>query len=400
MDHLDQYNYEEEDLPSSLNEPLHARWADEDGYHAPTTEHIMHAYRWLNSTAMQIDIDPFFAAYQHALACFDLPMSLRQRLQACYAAAAACVAGEAYNEGLRYLGEAFELAEDLDDWAAWVELVALHAAVDSELYRYQRAAGYLADGLDVLKHATHMTRQPRWATLTVDLLLAHAACDYVLEDYATAQESLDQASIMTDELPNADLTRRRPSISWMKAIVARWRNDPAHALVQAQQAATAFSTATTPASSRSWGRLQSILADISLDLAEGLPPAPPHMPEMFLQLGSQYAADAVQYNQRTGDTIGEGIALLAQSRSDRLARLPSDRVNTIQQVIASAEQVGDAALMAQGYTALGIELLARTSSTISDSGLNCLRMALNVARSYEIPALGAWARRALVAAAR
>lgn len=390
-----------EGLHSSLHAPQDPQWAAEAGYDPEIMQRLVEAYAWLKRASAGLDVtESYVQAFALAISCLEPPMapSLRQRLQAYYAAGTALIGGDASTSGLSYLDEALGLAEDLADWGAWAELAYLHATTDAELFHYRSAIGYLADGLGLLS-LFNDARAPRYVSLAVDMRLTLASCHYVVEEYEDATTSLDTAD--TDATALSASEQRLAAIAWMRALVARWRGDPTSALQQAHQAAATFSTSTSPAGRLSWGRLQTVLADIALDIAETLPQAPSRVPESFLHLGGRCAQDAISYTHTNGDKVGKAMAGLAQARFQRLAGRPVNTVPSIERTLRTATQCGDVALLAQGYTTLGFELLSGVGrSNAPDAGLNCFRKALEIVHMGDVPAMAAWARRALLVASR
>lgn len=69
-----------------------------------------------------------------------------------------------------------------------------------------------------------------------------------------------------------------------------------------------------------------------------------------------------------------------------------DRVGALEAVIRQGRALGDEALIAQGLTAMGDELISRGER---ESALNCYRQTLGALDGSQAPALAVQARRAL-----
>jgi hypothetical protein len=148
----------------------------------------------------------------------------------------------------------------------------------------------------------------------------------------------------------------------------------------------------TPAAS---GRIQSVVADIALDLAETFPPGAHGggARSAFVTLAGPYIERALGLTRESQDVGGEGMALLAHARYSRARRLNEDRLPAIEGVLRTARRLGDVALLAQAHTALGSELTARHES---EAALVCYRQVLDALQGSDVPALGIWAHRAIV----
>jgi len=101
---------------------------------------------------------------------------------------------------------------------------------------------------------------------------------------------------------------------------------------------------------------------------------------------------AVDLAAEAGGATGAGFVQLSAVRLSRLRRVNEDRLPPIERVLQDACRLGDYALLAQGFTTLGDELLARGRR---EAALAHYRDAIGILDGSEMGALEVWPRSAL-----
>ena len=140
-------------------------------------------------------------------------------------------------------------------------------------------------------------------------------------------------------------------------------------------------------------RLQRVIAECALDLAEGSSPRLSGFGrDAYLGIARPAIEQALVIAKETSDLSGEGMALLVQAREERLRGEQTDRLTTIHAVLDCAEQLEDPALAILAYTARGQELAARDER---EAALDAFQTADDVSLQYYLPVLGLAGRRAV-----
>jgi tetratricopeptide (TPR) repeat protein len=318
-------------------------------------------------------------------------MSERQRLHVCYILALAYAADGKFAQALRWLDMALELGVALDDLGALAELLYLHGVASSRLLRYQEAA---ADHWDCLALLRNRDSDPNPADLAFELDVVEqlAEFEFLLAHYDRSASLLESAARLVPAAP--EQRTEAAGLEWVRAQLYRWRGEKELALRHAMAAADVYAAIGSPAAS---GRIQTVVADIALDLAETFPPLPagPRLGganSAFVTLAAPYVERALHLAHESQDMEGEGMALLARARYSRARQLNEDRLPAIEGVARTAQRLEDMALLAQAQTALGHELAARREG---EASLVCYRQALDTLQGSDMPALGVWAHRAI-----
>lgn len=380
-------------LHSSLDRPHDPFGAPEPGYSIDVERRLISAYRSLVSSATAA---PSFArARQLALGALNEQMSVRQRMRVFYVLGTALIAGddtETIERGIEYVQQAMAVAASIPDWLAWVELSYLAGSAKSSVLKYAEATRFYTAGL-----ATAQSIQENDGDVLTDLeyslLLGTAYAKYLLgESDAAARLLVASRGLTASSLIPLHATG---SMYWMEALVLRWDAQPEEALVCALKANDIYERATTPTERLSYGRLQTVITDIALDVVERLPPGTGR--DAMLAFSEPLTQRASAVARRFDDTIGGHLATLTQARWNRMAGRDIATHEAIWRVVGAAEDIGDAALQAQAHTAFGYDLLARGWR---DAGLNSFRQTLKDLRSTQIPAMGKWARGKLIEASR
>jgi len=375
-------------LSASLDEP------------DPAYERDAPSYSWIVATALQATYadrrdETFPQAETLLYPYFDAPMSERQRLRLSYALGCCALSNRWPSEASERFDEALDDAQRLDDAAAFAVIGERQAFSHYVNGSYWSASLYYLDALDALHSLPTALSAPLHEDARVfELELLWGLCTqrFLVADFDDAQNLVDGARLVGRSLP--DPVRRVATIEWTAALLHRWKYEVFDAHERAQQAATLYATHAfgTPVER---ARLDIVVADTALDLA------------IFLSSGSRHDELVAEADARliralaqlrvAGDQIGEGMALLAYTRSNRLRGRPYDSLSVIRHVHRLGDEAGDRALQCQALTALGEELTARQQW---GPALNAYRRALDALAPADASAMGWRARDALIAASR
>jgi hypothetical protein len=164
-------------------------------------------------------------------------------------------------------------------------------------------------------------------------------------------------------------------IPWTRALLARWRGQPSAALGYALVARDEYSRL-APHALSGQARINTVVADIALDLVEMPTEWRRETPDTMLTLARPYTASAVRLARAGADPSGEGLALLTQARFDSLASTDVRPLQTVESVLQLAMRLDDAALLSQAYMGLG-KSFARAEADL-ESAIRCFDRALEV----------------------
>ena len=310
-------------------------------------------------------------------------MAAPQRLRVYSVLAMGLAAVNEFDEGLDWLDVAFVVAEQLDDASAMSTLLALRAAANNALFRHREAAEDYRDSR-VLLHAQAVRGQPSDALSAVDLLTYEANMRFYMGEYHETEQLLDEARSLVPVGAGHGL--EASTIHWIQAMLYRWHGEPERALSPAQTAARAYMQAGASASAV---RIQTIVADIALDLS--LTAIGSTQRALMLETATSHLDVALRLAEEVGDTNGHVLTRLIQLRASRLRGDNTGRVGLIEVLAREGCQLNDDTLLARAFTTLGDELVSQGEQ---ESGLTCYRQVLGLLDGSEMPALAIWARRA------
>lgn len=179
-------------------------------------------------------------------------------------------------------------------------------------------------------------------------------------------------------------------MTWVWALLLRWRRQPNAALQALAQAMNLFETSEFKLDA---ARLYAVAADVAIDIAQDMPPGSTR--DDFVDMAEKRANTAGAYASQQGDIAGVALADLAQCRIGRVRPNGESRVALISRTLDLSEHRlhGDIALRAQALTAMGDEYGAEGKS---EEAADRYRAALAVLEGSEMAAMGAWARRGLL----
>jgi tetratricopeptide (TPR) repeat protein len=290
------------------------------------------------------------------------------------------------------LNHALELAEELEDAQASARCMYYLGCVWRGNKNYMEAAKHFNDSLAFLErlHDTPTTVGAASAAsaLELDVLCALAGQEFLLAHFEVAEQHLAAVQRLADTAPEARLGAT--TIFWVSALLQRWRGEPTCALASATHAADILHAARDR---RNEGRLQSVIAEIALDLAETFSADPSASARRaFITTAGSCVARARRLAQETDDTIGTQQANLYGVRLSRMCHRSEDRRAAIDTVLRYAEKHDDNLLAAQAYTSLGHELEAGGDH---DGATNTYHKALKAVEQSGASAYAVWPLREL-----
>ncbi|HLJ81180.1 MAG TPA: hypothetical protein VKT52_06840 [Ktedonobacterales bacterium] len=370
----------------STRYPDRSEWRGEDGYRFDVRNDLFVSYADLRDDENRTRA--LFHAYER-LARYDaVPVAVHQRMVIQKVKAMFYAAIDDVKQALDALDTGLFEAVKRADNGAVVDLLALRATIHQSVLRLRDAAEDIEYYLDIL-HEEGDEDAPADAAMALAGLIRLAGLRFYLAQYPTAEERLRDARNLIARV-SADPIQAA-TIEWIQANLERWRGSPERALRHASAAANVFAESPHLGTA---ARVQALVADAALDFAQTFSAegdreyqirfALPH-----IQLARKFATEAV-------DEIGKGLIHLTLARYSRLCGWDEDRITSIEGVAGLARRERDDALLAQAFTALGDEMLARGERA---QGMNLYRAVLEVLHSSDVPALEVWARRPLLRAA-
>jgi tetratricopeptide (TPR) repeat protein len=301
--------------------------------------------------------------------------------KACMAVGEATLAYEYFSEGVLLL---LDNEDHINDIKALLQLAFFRSTASSWRLRYREAADDLLDCREILR-TLNETDVTAMLTFEVDVLADLAGFEFMFEEYDEAMGHLQEAGRLLGQVPRNELGPAH--VHWIWALLHRWRGDLPQALLSAQSAATIY---TVGDSLVSLGRLQTVVGDIALDLAEYFPEG--DVRDSYIMLSTPYVAQALNLAISNADITGEYLALMLNARRTRARGYGSVDVSLYDRAIRHAERYGDIALLTNVYTQLGQEFGAKGDG---EQAAVCFGKALSTCEKSDVSALGIWARRAL-----
>jgi hypothetical protein len=369
-------------MHSSLDTPDHESWRSLRDYSYAVARRLTTAY-----ARIALSHDPL-ERYQRALVdvnpCVDWKMSDAQRLRVSYVEALCASGLGATAQSLDWIDAAVELAIELDDRSALATLLYLRGANNASQLSIAEACDDYADSRMLLR-SIGSENQPADARSELHLTTTMAVLRFYLGQYDKAEHLLDEARSLLPHVAHGGT--EAATIPWVEALLCRWRGEPERALRPALAAAQVYGEA---GDTGSIVRIQTVTADVMLDLAAAMPTGTDHA--AMLAMAEPHLMGAVDLAARTGDEHGAVLARLTAVRFRRMRGDQVDRLRALDGLANTAGHLKDDALLAQAFTALGDEWTARKERT---AALSCYRQALAVLDGSDVPAMGMWARRAL-----
>lgn len=385
------------EMDSSLDRPDDILWHDELDFNFYVAGCLEQAYASLyHAERSEAREESYLDVYKYARKCQGQCMSHRQLMLVHYLIGTVFVKLDGdYSTGFEHFVTASDLAQQIGDKVAVVKLAQLAGSTAHAMLNCFDATECLTESLRTLRD---LPQSPATDSATrsqeLDLLLTLAGDKFLLGEYERAQYHLEEARILLPGMSNYGL--QEATIDWVGALLLRWQGRTEQALNAAFRASDAYARlAASPAAKLAFDRLSPVIADIALDLAESrLADGYESDRDQYVALARPHMMKAIHLASEVQDLPGWGLAELTRIRFERVAGYVDDgRIAAIDNVIKIAHRLHDVALLGQAQTALGYEL---ASLGRKEQARNRFRKALNVFKNSEVPAMGVWARRALL----
>ncbi|HEY7834400.1 MAG TPA: hypothetical protein VIG30_12565 [Ktedonobacterales bacterium] len=334
---------------------------------------------------------------------FDLAAAVRrermppaQYLRALYICATLAKEAQQNQRALEYVDEAIELAVRPDPSEILVGLLYLRAQIHRMLSAIRPAIEDYRTCLALYRDRPEYDQnQP--TRVEVQILVELAGMEFFLALYPAAEQHAQEASARLGTV--ADAAHFAARLEWLRALLFRWRGQPEMAM---RPAAQAINLLEPGHNASDLARLHVVAAGITLDLAERLPEGTDRL--SFTRLGERHTKIAVELaygpevapQQSAQDLVDREALAMAQIESLRCSRLSGsadDHSGPLRNILERTQSWHDSALEAQARTALGQEWGARGET---ERALNQYRVVLSITDRQDMPALGVWARRALL----
>lgn len=370
-------------LATSLRFPDQPGWRGAKNYSPAVAEALTRAYQHLKRGPALLRA--YADAHDTISPWLGASMSRRQRMHATYVLGAAYMAvGEAqlaigaYTAGL-------ELATlVLRDHRASAELAYLRASALAWQLRYRAAAADLRDCLALVRALPGIPTRPTLA-FELTVLGSLAGDEFMFGDWTGATERLQQAEVLPIIARYAPIARA--TVDWIWALLYRWRGAAQEALHHALVACEGFASADAPMSA---GRLQTIVADLALDLARFFPLGSAR--DGYLAFAQPYYLRAAALARTMADPVGADLAALAQARATIIGRLGPAQ-GLILPAIRDSDRYHDRSLAAAAYTTLGADFEMRGDY---DGARICFDEVCGMAEGTDVATMAVWAKRALL----
>jgi tetratricopeptide (TPR) repeat protein len=314
-----------------------------------------------------------------------LPMAPMQRLRVCYLMAVAASNLGEHALAIECIDEAVELAVQRGLTGDLADLLSLRGNVHRRSNRFRDATEDLRDCLALLREESD-ARGPADVRSEVLLLAELSGFEFFLAHFDEAQRLIEEAKKRAASLSPRVL--EDGLIGWSEVLLERWRQRPELALLPADRAAAAFAMEQPSATSV---RVHVLSAEVYLDMAENLHGSAGR--GGCAASARKHVARAREFARQAEDREGALLARLADLRWSRITGQNTSRVAELEDLIRAARRMADAALEVQATTTLGKELEVLGES---EQALNLYRLVLARLEGTDVPALGTWARRALL----
>lgn len=378
-------------LDSSLRGRKNSRWQSEPGYSFGVEYLLDETDGLLNVARATGAVSDFARAIEYALACVPLQRSPRQSMRVDYVLGCAFEGMGHHTDALENFDEALDIAAELGDSGAYVELAHRAGAVSGQLFQYRDAAAYESLALGRLDVLDVTSGGPVDVPFTVQALLACAGYEFLVASPASALSHIERARALMSTI--ADGSCDETSANWIEALLHRWRGEPERALLVAERAVEALSSFAESATEvMSLGRIHGIVTEIALDIAERYPRGSSAQNRRVRQ-ARHSVREFEQIARSAGDDEGQVLAALARARLNRVVNHNVNRKDAIERALRRSHDLGDIALVTQALTTLGNEFAARGER---ESARTCFRRAVAQVDGTEMPMMGTFARRALL----
>ncbi len=361
--------------------PDHPSWHTERDYSSPLAHVLPKAFALLTTNTR----DDYNQAATLVLPFVPKSVSAPQRLRVCYVIASYLASVNDYAEALIWLDEALDLAYFLEDASAVLDLIIMRSGLNRSLMRTGEAASDLYTGLSLLDQRT-LASTPAQTDLKLHFTANLAGFEYYLGHYEVAEQLLDDARMLSHDLPAALI--EAATVEWIQTHIHRLRGRPEEAIRTSLAAATVF---TESGSAISAARAQALAAEAAMDYVSAFRADADR--SAILKLAWPHLSMAMSLAREAQDPIGRLMTQLTRIRYGRLRQSNENRITKIENIIRQARELGDTALVADAFTSLADELAA---SGETESARNLYQQVLAMLDGGDFPAVGARARRALM----
>jgi hypothetical protein len=338
-------------LPPRLRRPDAPAWLGHPDYSWEAAAMLRTAFARLES--------PNTPANEYLWACMDVArwhdakIAPNQQVRTSLLFARAHEADHEYSDAVRYVDRALEIASEGRGLDEYPDLLVYHAKLQRALLHYDVAFQDIRDSL-VLRTA-HVHGDPTRIEPNLRLELLALQANYALQSaqFECAEQLVTQAIKLIPLAPKSPLTVG--DVIWVRARLNWCRGLNSQALEDALHVDTIYSKYAPP---DSYGRLQSVIAQIYLDLADELPiDAAGTKKTFYLREALHAMVKAEKLARQWNDPPGSTIAQLTRLSWDRLSGHSSDRIGTLDGIIYEVRRHDDA-LLAQALISRGDELAA------------------------------------------
>lgn len=317
-------------------------------------------------------------------------MAPAQRLRVLhFCATLACNQGD-FERALGYVEDSLAIAMRTGTPSVQIYLLDMRGGIHRNMSHLRQAIEDFRTALELYHNLPDETHHslPALPTVEVAILVKLANLEFFLALYPAAERHAAEATTKLASLPNASVFAA--SLEWLRALLYRWRGQPELALRPALQALELLQPG---GDTSALGRLQSVIASITLDMAEHVPEGTVRL--AFARMASSHCDSALQLASECDDKEALALAQIEDVRYSRLCGTNRARVSLLEAVRKWGEDWGDPALLAQAFTALAQEMSNRKEP---ERALNLYRKALTLTQKSDLPALGVWAQRAILRA--
>jgi tetratricopeptide (TPR) repeat protein len=374
-------------LVTSLLVPDAPAWHTSTGYSHEARVALQNAYAAMRMA--QQDPDAYRRAYVAVIPLRANKLCLQQRMNSEFILAQAYASEEDLAEAAASAETALEVAYMLKDKPAEVELQYLRGNVADAELQIGQARDYYTASLQTLRSLA-VDATPIDPTYELTLLIRSTAMSFEMANYDAAYKYLAEALILRDSwLPEAQ--KESAYMVWLGAQLLRWQGGLNEALPTAMTAADQLLTSGPPMMA---GRMQTVVAETALDLADTF--ARQDVPggrQAFASLAAPYARRARRLARETGDQIGTLLARLAIARGNRLLGSPSGRIQAVDTIVRAAKRAGDDAVLGRALTILGEEFEAGLQI---DAACDCYQRAWRLLESHQLYAMALMPHRAFL----
>ncbi len=368
----------------------HPTWRRDSFYSQPAARMLETAFGRIAVT--DASPDEFLRACGLVAPWLDAEVAARQRVRVLLLFARTHEIDDEYADALRYVERALETGVRSHSYDDVIDLLIYHAKLERALCQYDIATDDLYACLELLHEHAPDNAVSLDPSLELELLAQLADYEFYLGHFQTAEQLAHEALSIAPQAPHRRIDAA--SAARTQANLDRVRGYSREALPTMRHVAMIYSDVPAPAISR--GRLEYLVAEFEMDVAENIPAGPAAAQRTQpLKLARNRLDMADELTITSDDSSGRGLVALGRVRYSRLRGTNSDRVAKIEKVMRLAQRLDDHVLLAQAFTALGDEL---ASQGVQERALSCYRQTLGILDGSQVAALGVLARRRLLVA--